>query len=415
MSNEESRRAFVDHAATAPLLPQAREAWLAASEDVGNPSSLHAAGRAARRIVEEARESIADDLRTRPSAVVFTSGGTEADNLAVKGLYWARRRRLGVGNPVVVASAIEHHAVLDPVEWLIKHESAEAMWVGVDAAGRVDPEEVGAFLAAHADRTALVTVMWANNEVGTIQPVGEIARLCNEYGVPFHTDAVQALGHVRVDLAEIPATAVTISGHKIGAPVGVGALIVDPYVQVEPVAHGGGQERNIRSGTLDAPGAAALAAAVHHAVVEQEEHAEHVMALQRDLVAGIAEVVPDAIVNGGEVGDSEQRLPGNVHVSIPGAEGDALLMLLDAAGVDCSTGSACTAGIPEPSHVLLAMGVDERTARSSLRFSFGRTSRPEDVSMILSALPSVVERARRAGSVSASSVGAGGGPGERRS
>ena len=397
------------------MLPQARSAWLAASEEVGNPSSLHAAGRAARRIVGEARESIADDLRTRPSAVVFTSGGTEADNLAVKGLYWARRRRLGVSDPVVVASAIEHHAVLDPVEWLVKHEGAEAMWVGVDASGRVEPDEIAGFLAAHAGRTALVTVMWANNEVGTIQPVGEIAALCNEYGVPFHTDAVQALGQVRVDLAMIPATAVTISGHKIGGPVGVGALIVDPYVQVEPVAHGGGQERNIRSGTLDAPGAAALAAAVHHAVVEQESHAQQVMALQRELVAGIADVVPDAIVNGGEVGDIEQRLPGNVHVSIPGAEGDALLMLLDAAGVDCSTGSACTAGIPEPSHVLLAMGVDERTARSSLRFSFGRTSTPEDVSMILSALPGAVERARRAGSVSASSVGTGVGAGERRS
>jgi len=397
------------------MLPQARSAWLAASEEVGNPSSLHAAGRAARRIVEEARESIADDLHTRPSAVVFTSGGTEADNLAVKGLYWARRRRLGVSDPVVVASAIEHHAVLDPVEWLVKHEGAEAMWVGVDPSGRVNPDELATFLGAHAERTALVTVMWANNEVGTIQPVGEIAALCNEHGVPFHTDAVQALGHVRVDLSEIPATAVTISGHKIGGPVGVGALIVDPYVQVEPVAHGGGQERNIRSGTLDAPGAAALAAAVHHAVVEQEAHAQQVMALQRDLVAGIADVVPDAIVNGGEVGDIEQRLPGNVHVSIPGAEGDALLMLLDAAGVDCSTGSACTAGIPEPSHVLLAMGVDERTARSSLRFSFGRTSTPEDVSMILSALPSAVERARRAGSISASSVGTGVGAGERRS
>lgn len=355
--------------------------------------------------MEESRESIADDLNTRPSAVVFTSGGTEADNLAIKGLYWARRRTLGIAAPVVVSSAIEHHAVLDPVEWLVKHEGSEVMWLPTDPIGRVSSEDVAAFLADNASRTALVTVMWANNEVGTIQPVGEIARICAEHSVPFHTDAVQALGHVPVDLMEVPATAVTISGHKIGGPVGVGALIIDPHTHVEPVSHGGGQEREIRSGTLDAPGAAALAAAVRYAVAEQENHARHLMELQRALITGIREAVPDAIVNGGESGDLSQRLPGNVHVSIPGAEGDALLMLLDAAGVDCSTGSACTAGIPEPSHVLLAMGVDERTARSSLRFSFGRTSSMTDVDAVIESLPGVVDRARRAGSVSSSPAG----------
>lgn len=386
------------------MLPTARQAWLSASEQLGNPSSLHAAGRGARRIVEEARESIAEDLNTRPSAVVFTSGGTESDNLAIKGLFWARRRTLGVAAPVVVSSSIEHHAVLDPVEWLVKHEHAEALWLGVDGTGRVDSADVEQFVAKHASRTALVTVMWANNEVGTIQPVEEIARICLAHNVPFHTDAVQALGHVPVDLGQVPATAVTISGHKIGGPVGIGALIIDPYTQVEPVSHGGGQERDVRSGTLDAAGAAALAAAVREAVEAQQEHAAHLLELQRSLADGIRSVVPDAIINGGSVGDIAQRLPGNVHVSIPGAEGDALLMLLDAAGVDCSTGSACTAGIPEPSHVLLAMGVDERTARSSLRFSFGRTSTPDDVRMVIDALPGVVDRARRAGSVSAMSL-----------
>lgn len=395
------RRAFVDHAATTPMLPQAREAWLEASANVGNPSSLHAAGRAARRTVEEARESIADDLRTRPSAVVFTSGGTEADNLAIKGLYWARRRRLGHGELVVASSSVEHHAVLDPVEWLAKHEGAEAMWASVDAAGRVDVAALRAFLESDAQRTALVTVMWANNEVGTVQPVAEIAAVCEEVGVPFHSDAVQALGHVPIDLSQIPPTAITISGHKIGGPVGIGALIIDPHTPVEPVSHGGGQERDIRSGTLDAAGAAAFAVAVRHAVTEQAAHAEHLRALQVSLAQGILSVVPDAIINGGTIGDLDARLPGNVHVSIPGAEGDALLMLLDAAGVDCSTGSACTAGIPEPSHVLLAMGVDERTARSSLRFSFGRTSTQADVDAVIGALPGAVERARRAGSLSA--------------
>lgn len=394
-------RAFVDHAATTPMLAEARDAWLRASENVGNPSSLHAAGRAARRIVEEARESIADDLRTRPSAVVFTSGGTEADNLAVKGLYWARRRRLGQSELAVVASSVEHHAVLDPVEWLVKHEGAEALWAGVDAVGRVDVSSLASFLESNAARTALVTVMWANNEVGTLQPVAEIAALCEQAGVPFHSDAVQALGHVPVDLSQIPATAITISGHKIGGPVGVGALIIDPHTPLEPVAHGGGQERDVRSGTFDAAGAAAFAVAVRAAVNQQAAHAEHLRELQQALASGITQVVPDAIINGGIIGAADERLPGNVHVSIPGAEGDALLMLLDAAGVDCSTGSACTAGIPEPSHVLLAMGVDERTARSSLRFSFGRTSTMADVEAVLAALPGVVERARRAGSVSA--------------
>lgn len=394
-----STRHFVDHAATTPLLPQAREAWLDASAVAGNPSSLHASGRAARRIVEQARESIADDLRTRPSAVVFTSGGTESDNLAVKGLLWARRARLGVADPIVAASAIEHHAVLDPVEWLGKHEGADVRWIPVDASGRVDVDFIDQLLSSAAERTALVSVMWANNEVGTVQPVREIAAACRSAGVPFHTDAVQALGQLPVDLSELGATAVTISGHKVGGPFGIGALIVDPYESLVAVSHGGGQERDIRSGTFDAPAAAAFAVAVHHAVEEQAAHAAHLRSLQIQLAEGIASVVPDAIINGPVV-DPATRLPGNVHASFPGAEGDALLMLLDAAGVDCSTGSACTAGVPEPSHVLLAMGVDERTARSSLRFSFGRTSTDEDVAAIIRALPGAVERARRAGSVS---------------
>ncbi|MEL0125686.1 MAG: cysteine desulfurase family protein [Actinomycetota bacterium] len=397
---DSSVRHFVDHAATTPLLAQAREAWLDASAVAGNPSSLHASGRASRRIVEQARESIADDLRTRPSAVVFTSGGTESDNLAVKGLLWARRARLGVADPIVAASAIEHHAVLDPVEWLGKHEGADVRWIPVDASGRVDVDFIDQLLSSAAERMALVSVMWANNEVGTVQPVRDISAACRSAGVPFHTDAVQALGQVPVDLSEVGATAVTISGHKVGGPFGIGALIVDPYESLVAVSHGGGQERDIRSGTFDAPVAAAFAVAVHHAVEEQAAHAAHLRSLQIQLAEGIASVVPDAIINGPVVGDPATRLPGNVHASFPGAEGDALLMLLDAAGVDCSTGSACTAGVPEPSHVLLAMGVDERTARSSLRFSFGRTSTDDDVAAIIRALPGAVERARRAGSVS---------------
>ena len=367
------------------------------SEMAGNPSSLHTAGRSVRQVVEEARESIAADLRTRPSAVIFTSGGTESDNLAVKGLFWQRRDRLG--QPArVLASSIEHHAVLDPVAWLGTHEGASIEWLGVDAQGRVSPDEIEDLL--RAGDVALCTVMWANNEVGTIEPVGRIAELCREAGVPFHTDAVQAVGQIPVNLSEIGADAVTISSHKIGGPFGVGALILDPSLTLTPIMHGGGQERDIRSGTFDAPAIAAFAVALHHAVTGQADHAAHVRELRDQLVAAVLAAVPGTVLNGASL-NGASRLPGNAHFSFPGCEGDALLMLLDAAGIDCSTGSACTAGIPEPSHVLLAMGVDEPTARASLRFSLGRATTSADIDAVVRALPSAVNRAARAGKLTA--------------
>ena len=377
------------------MLAAARQRWLEATELVGNPSSLHSAGRAARRIVEEAREQIAEALDTRPSAVIFTSGGTESDNLAVKGLFWSRAATMGE-SATVIASGIEHHAVLDPVEWLEKHEGARVHWLQVDAAGRVDLEDLERALTA--DAVSLVTVMWANNEIGTVQPVAEIAALCRATGVPFHTDAVQALGQVPVDIHAVGASAVTLSSHKVGGPFGVGALILDPAVPVTPVLHGGGQERDVRSGTLDAPAIAAFAEAVHHAVQHQSLHAAQVRDLRNAMVAGVLASVPGAVLNGSDDLAGGGRLPGNAHFTFPGCEGDALLMLLDAAGVDCSTGSACTAGIPEPSHVLLALGVDEQTARGSLRFSLGRTSTQADVDRVIAVLPPAVERAARAGS-----------------
>jgi cysteine desulfurase len=389
-------RAYLDNAATTPMLPAAREAWLAQSERVGNPSSLHSSGRAARRVVEESRERIAAALCTRPSAVVFTAGGTESDNLAVKGLFWARRSAAGATR--ILVSTIEHHAVLDPVEWLAKSEGASVSWLGVGELGRVRLDEVAAALS-DADDVALCSVMWANNEIGTVQPVHELARMCREVGVPFHTDAVQALGHLPLDLSELGADAVTISSHKIGGPFGVGALVVDPRVAVTPVLHGGGQEREIRSGTLDAPGIAGFAVAVDYAVAHQATRAQRLQVLRDRLIQGILDVVPDARINGDVAPGGAHRLPGNVHASFPGCEGDLLLMLLDAAGVDCSTGSACTAGIPEPSHVLLAMGVDEALSRSSLRFSLGDTTSDADIDAALAALPGAVDRARRAGSL----------------
>jgi cysteine desulfurase len=387
-------RVYVDHAATTPMIPAAREAWLEASRHVGNPSSLHASGRHARRLVEEARERIAAALHVRPSAVIFTAGGTESDNLAIKGLYWSRRRATGASR--ILLSTIEHHAVLDPVQWLVEDQGAQADWLAVNALGRVDVDEVERALSE--GEVALCTVMWANNEVGTVQPVAHLAEICRAAGVPFHTDAVQALGHLPMDLTAVGADAVTISSHKVGGPFGAGALIANPTTMLTPVAHGGGQEREVRSGPLDAPAVSAFATAVEHAVAGQAARARHLAALRSELVDAITSVVPDAILNGDPGVGADVRLPGNVHMSFPGCEGDLLLMLLDASGVDCSTGSACTAGIPEPSHVLLAMGVDTKTARSSLRFSLGELSTADDVSAIVSALPSAVERAKRAGS-----------------
>jgi cysteine desulfurase len=386
----------VDHAATTPMLPAVREEWLTQSEQVGNPSSLHAQGRASRRVVEEARERIAAALRTRPSAVVFTSGGTEADNLALKGLFWARRASHGANR--ILASAIEHHAVLDPIEWLGASQGADVRWIDVDGLGRVRLDEVAEEIG-DAEAIAVCSVMWANNEVGTVQPVHELAAMCRSAGVPFHTDAVQALGMLPLDLDALGADAVTISGHKVGGPFGVGALIADPRAPLTAVIHGGGQEREVRSGTLDAPAISAFAVAVEHAVATQADRAIRLTILRDTLIAGILELVPDARINGDLAPGPASRLPGNVHASFPGCEGDLLLMLFDAAGVDCSTGSACTAGIPEPSHVLLAMGVDPALSRASLRFSFGETSTMADVEAVLAALPGAVARARRAGSL----------------
>lgn len=387
-------RTYLDHAATTRMLPQAQDRWLEVSSLVGNPSSLHDSGRRTRRIVEEARESIAEDLVTRPSAVIFTGGGTESDNLAVKGLFW---RGQELGKVGVVASSIEHHAVLDPVKWIGEHQGAKVLWVGVDAVGRINLDEVEAALALQD--VALVTVMWANNEVGTVQPVYELAALCRAHGVAFHTDAVQVLGQLPMNLTELGASAVTITAHKVGGPFGVGALILDPDIKPTPVLHGGGHEREIRSGTLDAAGIASFAVAVRNAVEHQAQFAVRVKALRNDLISRVLASVPAAKLNGEPVLDADRRLPANAHFTFDDCEGDALLMLLDAAGIDCSTGSACTAGIPEPSHVLLAMGAEPQASRGSLRFSLGADSTTAEIDHLIEVLPAAVERASRAGHV----------------
>ncbi|MET9620485.1 MULTISPECIES: cysteine desulfurase family protein [unclassified Streptomyces] len=384
--------AYLDHAATTPMLPEAIEAMTAQLAVTGNASSLHAAGRRARRTVEEARETLAAALGARPSEVVFTSGGTEADNLAVKGLYWARRdadpRRTRV-----LCGPVEHHAVLDAVDWLATHEGATVEYLPVDRYGRVHPDDLREALARDPESVALATVMWANNEIGTIMPVRELADVAAEFGVPLHSDAVQAFGQIPVDFAASGLAAMTVSGHKIGGPYGIGALLLGREYSPVPVLHGGGQERHVRSGTLDVPAIAAFAVAGRLAAERREEFAREVGGLRDDLVDAVRAAVPDAVLGG----DPVDRLPANAHFSFPGCEGDSLLLLLDAQGIECSTGSACTAGIAQPSHVLLATGTDPDLARGTLRFSLGHTSTKEDVAAVAAAIGPAVERARSAG------------------
>ncbi|MFF1251205.1 cysteine desulfurase family protein [Pseudarthrobacter sp. NPDC058329] len=385
--------AYLDHAATTPLSPEALAALTRELARTGNPSSLHGSGRRARRAVEDAREALAASAGAHPSEVIFTSGGTEADNLAVKGLYWARAG----GNPArrrILCSAVEHHAVMDTVEWLERHEGAAVTWLPVDADGVVDLPFLEAELSRDPDTIALVTVMWANNEVGTIQPIARIVELAHAAGIPVHSDAVQAFGALPVDFKASGLDAMSVSGHKIGGPVGVGALLLGRSVKLTPVQHGGGQERDVRSGTLDTASIAAFAAAAESAAAHLGPESARIAALRDRLVDGVRERVPEAVLRGA-AGDG--RLPGNAHFTFPGCEGDSLLFLLDLAGVESSTGSACTAGVPRPSHVLLAMGLDEETARGAQRFTLGHSSKGEDVDALLAALPGAYARARQAG------------------
>jgi cysteine desulfurase len=383
---------YLDHAATTPMLPEAIEVMTEELAELGNPSSLHNAGRRARRVVEESREQLAEVLHARPSEVVFTSGGTEADNLAVKGLYWARRDQ---GRRVLVSS-IEHHAVLDSVRWLHSHEGADTQYLDVNGDGILTPEALAAAIEADPAGVAVVSVMWANNEVGAIQPIPALAEVAHAHGISFHSDAVQAAAQLPVDFAGSGADALTVTSHKLGGPIGVGALLLRRGVEPVPVLHGGGQERDVRSGTLDAPAIRAFATAAVISAERREAEAKRLAVLRDDLIRQILDAVPGAVLNGPPPGPS--RLPGNAHFSFPGCEGDALLMLLDAKDIAVSTGSACTAGVAQPSHVLLAMGADEDRARSTLRFSLGHTSTQDDVDAVAAAIGEAVERARRAAS-----------------
>jgi cysteine desulfurase len=381
-------RIYLDHAATTPLVPEAAEAMTRQLTKVGNASSLHASGRSARRVVEEARESIAAHLGAHPTELIFTSGGTESDNLAVKGAFWSGAE---VGRRRVVTSAIEHHAVLDSVAWLDRSVLAEVSYVPVDAAGRLDLETLASTVDAD---TCLVSVMWANNEVGSLQAIPQIAAVAAEQGALSHSDAVQAVGHIAVDYAASGLDLMTFTAHKLGGPYGIGALLARRELRLAPILHGGGQERDIRSGTLDVPAVAGFAAAVEVAARQLKQEERRIRDLRANLIGSVLAAVPVVVVHGPS--SESDCLPGIANIGFPGCSADAILMLLDSAGIDCSTGAACSAGVLQPSHVLLAMGYSESDARSALRFSLGHSSTLADVRALAAALPEAVERARAA-------------------
>jgi cysteine desulfurase len=384
-------RIYLDHAATTPMIPEAVEAMTRELTRVGNASSLHASGRSARRIVEESREVIAALVGAKPAEVIFTGGGTESDNLAIKGAFWSGvesgRRRL-------VTSTIEHHAVLDSVGWLGRSDSTDVSYVSVDSAGRLD---MAALNSAVGSDTGLVSIMWANNEVGTLQPVRQIAQLSAERGAISHSDAVQAVGHLEVDFGASELDLLSFTAHKLGGPYGIGVLLARRELKLAPILHGGGQERDVRSGTLDVAATAGFAAALEVAIKNRVQEEHRIRQLRRELVSSVLTTIPWAIRYGPSA--EEDHLPGIASIGFPTCAADAILMLLDAAGIDCSTGAACSAGVSQPSHVLIAMGCSEAEARSALRFSLGHSSTLTDVQALVSALPEAVRRAKAAAAV----------------
>jgi cysteine desulfurase len=384
---------YLDHAATAPMLPAAITAYAEAMAVVGNPASIHSQGQNAKRMLEEARERVAASVHSDPIEIVFTGSGTESVNLGIKGLYWARAPRTRVLVP-----GGEHHATVDTVEWLAGQEGARIQWIPLDALGRIDLPALDAAIRENPQDVALVTLLAANNEVGTLQPVEEVAALAAAHGIPVHVDAISAYGHVPIDFAALHAagvSALSVSAHKIGGPVGIGALVLSRTATVVPLIHGGGQQRQVRSGTQDVAAAVSFAVAATAMTAELAAENARLRVLRDAVIDGVRTAVPSAVLNGDA--DPAGRLPGNAHFTFPGCEGDSLLFLLDVAGVSVSTGSACQAGIPEPSHVLRAMGRSEAEARSALRITLGRTSTQADVDALISALPAAWAQAIGAG------------------
>ena len=374
---------YLDHAATTPMADAAIAAMTSSLSKIGNPSSLHTQGRATRKDIEDAREVIAKSVGSLPSEIIFTGSGTEADNAAIKGLFWKSGKKL------IVISAVEHHAVLDPARWLVEHEGAELIEIPVNTDGVIDLDFLKKVVADRGSEIALISVMHSNNETGVIQPLADVVKIAGD--IPVHCDAVQSFTKVPLSFKELGLFAMTISGHKVGGPLGIGALILRRAVEIPALLHGGGQEREIRSGTLNAPSIVAFAAAVEAKLYD----AAKVASLRDSFESGVLSSRPDAVING----KNAPRLPGISNITFPGTQSDSLLLLMDSQKVSCSTGAACTAGVHRPSHVLMAMGLTDVVSQSSLRFSFGSTNTEKDVAYALSVLPEVIERGLAANAV----------------
>jgi len=383
---------YLDHAATSPIRASVLALYVATLSEIGNPASVHSFGQHSRQILEQAREEIAKAINCDRNEVIFTSGGTESDNLAIKGIYWDVNSKDPSKN-VIISAAAEHHAVLDAINWLVDSQNAELYLIPSDDQGVLDIAALESYLEQNASRVALVSVMWANNEIGVIHPISEITTLAKSYQIPVHSDAIAALGHIPVNFAESGLAAMTITGHKLGGPVGSGALILRRDQKLTPVNHGGGQERNLRSGTPDASSAAALALTITEAVSEQGELAARHKIMTERLIAGVKQIADDVVVSAENV----PRLPNNAHFRFPGCLGDSLLFLLDSDGVSISTGSACTAGVNGPSHVVLSLGASNDEAMGTLRITLGHSTKDQDIEAFLKALPKAYEGAKNAG------------------
>jgi cysteine desulfurase len=379
--------AYFDHAATTPMVEPAITALNNQLKKLGNASSLHSAGRSVRKDLEQAREEIAVAIDCAPSEVIFTASGTEANNLAIKGLFWKGAKD---NKKVIITSTFEHHAVMDPIIWLAEHEGAQVVGIKVDRKGFIDLTELTEAVEKYKNNIALISIMHSNNEVGSVQDIAQIVKIAGN--TPVHTDCVQSFGKVDLSFKNLGVTAATISAHKVGGPLGVAALILKRGLDIEPILHGGGQERDIRSGTFNAPGIVAFAAAATDAVANKKERDIKIRQLKEELINTIKKNVSDIWVNG----DQEKSLPGIVSITFPKTDSEGLLLLLDAEGIACSTGSACSAGVQRPSHVLLAMGLTEDETTSTLRFSLSYTNTVNEIAKLGAVISTVVAKSRNA-------------------
>ena len=378
---------YFDHAATTPISDLSLTALTNQAKKLGNASSLHSAGRSVRKDLESAREEIAKAIDCAPSEVIFTATGTEANNLAIKGLYW---KAVKEGKNLVITSTFEHHAVMDPILWIAEHEGAKVIEIDVDKNGMVDLDKLKQVVIDNKGKIAFISIMHSNNEVGTLQDIAQIVKVAGD--IPVHSDCVQSFGKVELSFKELGLTAATISAHKIGGPLGVAALILKRGLDIEPILHGGGQERDIRSGTFNAPSILAFAAAATESASQFKDRSVVVRKLKQSLIEVVEKNVSDAWVNG----DQTNSLPGIVSITFPRSDSEGLLLLLDSEGIACSTGSACSAGVQRPSHVLLAMGLSEDETTSTLRFSLSHSNTIAEIEKLGAVIASVVERSRAA-------------------